>query len=101
MYEHWERVPIFGDRIKERFRQGKEEGREEGLTLGLQESIVETLASCFAIGNGKIARMVNSIDASRKLRTIFKRALKAESLDTVVNMLQKAKPTRKRKTAKV
>lgn len=113
MYEHWERVPIFGDRIRERFKQGKqegwkegrEEGREEGQTLALQDSIMDVLATRFTKENGKIARLVNSIDDPKKLRTIFRRTLKAQSLDVVVDMLQKAKPAprlarRGRKTSK-
>jgi|GEM_PF-5403176 len=59
------------------------------------------LEAHFGHVNGKIARLVNSIDNPPKLKIIFKRALKAESLGAVVNMLQKAKPVPKRKTAKV
>jgi hypothetical protein len=105
MYEHWERVPIFGDRIRERFKQGKQEGwkegREEGLVQALQENIMDALTANFGPVNGKIARLINSVDNPKKLRAIFRHALKAKKLDTVVEMLQIAKPPAKRKMAKV
>jgi len=92
MYEHWERVPIVGDMMDEQ--------KQKGRILAFQENIMAILSSRFGVENGKIARIVNSIDDPKKLRTIFQRVLKAKALDTVVDMLQKAKPSAKRKTAK-
>jgi len=96
MYEHWEHVPIVDEIIQEQ----KQKSRKEGQREILQEIITEELEAHFGQVNGKITRMVNSIDDPRKLKAIFQRVKKAKSLDTVVNTLQKAKPTAKRNTVK-
>ena len=108
MYEYWKSVPIVGDiigdiikkNIEEKTREVRQEVRQEVQAQALREDIMTALEAHFGQVNGKIARMVNSIDNPQKLKIIFKRALKAESLDTVVNMLQKAKLASRRKTAK-
>ena len=97
MLEHWESVPIFGERIKQRVREGREEGREEGMTLALQENILDTLSLRFGVANGSIARAVHAIDEPKRLRVIFQRIIKAESLETVKKMLAAQKrPAKKR-----
>ncbi len=85
----WEDVPFIGDRIKQK--------TAEAQAQTLQKTIMEVLATRFDVANGKIARLVNSINQPQKLEVIFRRALRAKSLDTVVNMLEKAKPQAKRK----
>jgi hypothetical protein len=62
---------------------------------------MDALAINFGPVNGKIARLVNSIDNPKKLKAIFRRTLKAKELDKVVELLQRAKPPAKRKMAKV
>jgi hypothetical protein len=88
----WEEVPVIGDRIKEKVTEGQAQT--------LQKTIMEVLAMRFDVANGKIARLVNSIHQPQKLEVIFRRALRAKSLDTVITMLQQAKPQTKRKPRK-
>ncbi len=121
MLEHWESVPIFGERIKQRAKEawdqglklgieegqekgrekgreeGREVGREEGMTFTLQENILDVLNLRFGAANGSIARAVHAIDEPRRLRAVFQRAIKAESLETVKKMLAAQKrPVKKR-----
>jgi len=104
MYEHWERVPIFGDRIKQRFKEGEQQGMQQGMqqgqTLMLQQNIMAVLTNRFGVRNGRVARMVNSIANQKKLQAIFLRSLQAKSVDTVMNMLQKSIPPEKRKSTR-
>ncbi len=97
MLEHWEQVPIFGERIKQRSKEAWEEGREEGMTLALQESILDALNARFGLTNGSIARAIHAIDESKKLRAIFRRIVKAESLEAVKKMLAAEKQSAKKK----
>jgi hypothetical protein len=97
MLEHWEQVPIFGERIKQRSKEAWEEGREEGMTVALQESILDALNLRFGLANGSIARAIHAIDEPQKLRAIFRRIVKAESLEAVKKMLAAEKPYAKKK----
>jgi len=105
MLEHWESVPIFGDRIKQRVREGREEGREEGweegreegMTLALQENILDTLSLRFGVANGNIAREIRAIGEPKRLRAVFHQALKADSLKAVKKMLAAQKRPAKKK----
>jgi len=109
MYEHWERVPIFGDRIKQRFKEGEEQGLQqglqqgrqqglhEGLALALQGNILAVLNNRFGVKNGKVARLVGSIEDPKKLQAIFLRSLQTPSVDTIMVMLEKAKSVTRRK----
>jgi hypothetical protein len=93
MLEHWESVPIFGERIKQRVR----EGREEGMTLAWQENILDTLSLRFGVANGSLARAVHAIDEPKRLRAVFQRVIKADSLETVKKVLAAQKrPAKKR-----
>jgi len=101
MLEHWERVPIFGPRIKQRAKEAWENGlnlgREEGMTLALQDNILDTLNLRFGVANGSFARTVRAIDEPKRLRVIFQRIIKAESFDTVKKVLAAQKhPAKKR-----
>lgn len=96
MDEFWENVPIFDEIIQEK----KQKIRKDGQREILQEIILEELEAHFGRVNGKIAHLVNSIDDPKTLKAVFQRVRKAKSRDTVVNALQKAKPTAKRNTAK-
>lgn len=97
MLEHLERVPIFGERIKQRSKEAWEEGREEGRTLALQESILDALNVRFGLTNGSIARAMHAIDEPQKLRAIFRRIVKAESLEAVKKLLAAEKQSAKEK----
>jgi hypothetical protein len=97
MLEHWERVPIFGERIKQRVREGREEGREEGMAFALQENILDVLNLRFGVTNGNIARAVHAIDEPKRLRAIFQQIIKAESLDAVKKTLAVQKRPEKKK----
>ncbi|MGH7454898.1 MAG: hypothetical protein ACRENG_26310 [bacterium] len=61
---------------------------------------MKVLANRFGTTNGKIARLVNSLRQPPKLEVISRRALWAKSPNTVLNMLQQAKPQAKRKSRK-
>ncbi len=95
MIEHWEQVPIFGDRIKQRVREGREEGREEGLAL-VRENISEFLHVRFGMTNGTIARAIQAIDEPKKLRAVFRRILTADSPEAIKKALAVKKLSRKR-----
>jgi len=88
----WDDVPFIGERIKK--------VRTESQASVLQKNIQEVLNTRFGVVNGKLTRLVNSIDQPQKLEVIFRRSLKAKSLDTVVNMLQKTKEQAKQKSGK-
>jgi predicted transposase YdaD len=113
MLEHWEQVPIFGDRIKQRSQEawekglksgmeegrekGREEGREEGVILALQQNILDALHLRFGLANGRIARVIQALDDPKKLKVIFRRVVKAESLEAVKKVLESQKqPTKKK-----
>jgi len=85
---NWEDVPFIGDRMIEIKAQT------------LQENLQEVLATRFGVANGRVSRLINSIHQPQKLEVIFRRSLKAKSLDAIVEMLQKAKPPAKRKSEK-
>jgi hypothetical protein len=93
----WEDMPFVGEKIKQKTAEAKAEAQVEAKAQTLQKTIMEVLATRFDVANGKIARLVNSIHQPQKLEVIFRRALRAKSLDTVVNMLQQAKSQAKRK----
>lgn len=99
MNEHWEQVPIFGEHIKRRakesWQEGREEGREEGLTVA-RENIAEVLRLRFGVTNGTIARAIKAIDEPKKLQTVFRRVLRADSLADVKKMLEAEKPPQKK-----
>ena len=112
MLEHWECVPIFGERIKQRAKEawedglkkgieeGREEGREEGMTCTLQEDILDVLNLRFGVANGSLARAVHAIDEPKRLRAVFQRVIKADSLETVKKLLAAQKrPAKKRARA--
>lgn len=88
----WEDRPFVGEKIKKTATETKAQT--------LQKTIMEVLAMRFDVANGKIARLVNSIHQPQKLEVIFRRALRAKSLDTVITMLQQAKPQVKRRSRK-
>lgn len=77
MIEHWEEVPIFGDRIKQRFQEGK----KEGMIISLRENIMDAVTLRFGEVNGDIERQVNHIADPNKLRNLFRLIIKANSLD--------------------
>lgn len=110
MYEHWLQVPVFGEQIQRIIQEeGKKveqkvrvearaEGRVEGLALALQENIMDVLSLRFGLANGRIARTIHAIDEPKKLRVIFRRVVKADSLTAVKKMLAAENLSAKKKT---
>jgi len=114
MYEHWLQVPVFGEQIQriiqeegkkveqkvrvEARAEGRLEGRREGLALALQENIMDVLSLRFGLANGRIARTIHAIDEPKKLRVIFRRVVKADSLTAVKKMLAAENLSAKKKT---
>ncbi len=114
MNEHWDQVPIFGEHIKRRVQEGqkkalkeghekgraegleqgleqgleegREEGREEGLAL-VRQNISEVLRLRFGVTNGPITRAIQAVEQPQKLQIIFRRALTADSLESVKKVL--------------
>jgi hypothetical protein len=99
MNEHWEQVPIFGEHIRRRAKEsrqeGLEEGREEGLAV-VRANISEVLRLRFGVANGEITRAIKAIDEPKKLKTVFRQALRADSLAAVKSVLAAEKPSRKK-----
>ncbi len=110
MVDPIEQVPFFGEKFREKRqtweKEAKKEGEKTGTTSTLRKTILEVVANRFGHNghrngaNGKITRLVNAIDEPKKLEAVFRHALTAKSLDTVVAMLEKAKPAAKRKAVK-
>jgi len=102
-FEDVERVPIFGDllkeKIKEKVKEAEEELKEEVEEKVLRANILAVLTSRFGHVNGNTARMINSIDKPRTLQAVFQRALKAQSLTDVKTMLEAKKRARRKKAA--
>jgi hypothetical protein len=119
-FEDVKHVPIFGELLKKGIEEGVKEKTKEAeakakeaetkakeaetkvkkrLILNLRENIIDLLTTRFGHVNGKTARLINSIEEPRILRTIFRRALKAQSLDTVKEMLEAKKQTLRKKAA--
>lgn len=109
MNEHWDQVPIFGDHVKRRAKEsrqegleegreaGREEGREEGLAVA-RANISEVLRVRFGVANGEITRAIKAIDEPKKLQTVFRQALRAESLAAVKKVLEAERPSRRKST---
>ena len=93
---NWDDVAFIGEELKEKTSQAKMQAQ----TQTLQDVLMQVLATRFGAANGRVLRLVNSIQQPQKLETIFRRSLKAKSLDAVVEMLQKAKPPARRKSEK-
>lgn len=106
MTDPMEQVPYFGEKIREKRLEAEAEGRTEGRALALKESILEVLTARFGHNgrrgsvNGKIERMIGAINDPEELRAILRRAIRAQSLEAVVNLLRKTSPSMKRRTAK-
>lgn len=98
-YEDVVRVPIFGDYLKEKVEERGKEKFREGAVLNLQKNILEVLTSRFGHVNGKTARLINAIDEPRTLQAIFRKALRAKSLDIVKEMLEAKKQMPRKKAA--
>ncbi len=103
MYEHWENVPVVGDLIKEREKEGEKKGEKRGekrgMVVALQKNILDLLTSRFGHVNGKTALLINAIDEPRTLQAIFRKALKAQSFDTIKGMLEAKKQALRKKAA--
>jgi hypothetical protein len=101
-FEDVKHVPIFGELLKKGIEEGVKEAEakvKERIVLNLQENILEVLTSRFGHVNGKTARLINTIDEPRTLQAIFRKALRAKSLDTVKEMLEAKKQTPRKKAA--
>jgi len=93
---NWDEVAFIGEEIKEKTSQAQAQAQ----TQTTQKLLMQVLATRFGVANGGVLRLVNAIHQPQKLEVIFRRSLKAKSLDAVVEMLQKAKPLAKRKSEK-
>jgi hypothetical protein len=87
MIEHWEQVPIYGERIKQRVREAEDAGEKRGEIVALQKIILDLLEIRFGYANGKITKQINSINKPQKLREFYRLLLKTESLDKAREIL--------------
>jgi len=89
---NWDEVAFIGEALKEKTSRAQ--------TQTTQKLLMQVLTTRFGVANGRVLQLVNAIHQPQKLEVIFRRSLKAKSLDAVVEMLQKAKPPAKRKSEK-
>ncbi len=80
----WEKLPYFGEAIKEKrkeaLREGREEGREEGEMLATQEMLVELLSIQFGQAPLRTVRAIRAIQDRRRLKAMTRKVMKAASL---------------------
>jgi len=114
MLEVLEEVPYIGEKIKKARSEGREQGLKDGLIEGMQQgvqqgikqgmregmregmqqgmrvSILEILENRFQSVDG-IKKEINSITEIDQLKTIFRMAIKVESLQALKNFIAKMK----------
>jgi hypothetical protein len=83
----WEKIPHFGDAIKAKKKEARQEGRQEAL----QEMLIEILNAQFGHVPGRTVRAIQSIQEPRKLKSLARKSLKAESLAEVQKLLAASK----------
>jgi hypothetical protein len=74
-------------------RLARKEGREEGRAEGLQEAIVLALQARFGPRARKLLPQVRALQDTKALRSLARAAVRAESLEAVLQRLQSQRPT--------
>jgi len=98
--DYWKNLPHFGEAMRANEaaakkiaeQKGIEKGIEKGRQTGLQEMIIEMLSVQFGNVPSKTVRAIQAIHTSNKLKTIFRRTMKAESLAEVQSLVMAAIP---------
>ncbi len=99
----WEKLPYFGEAIKESSKkaiqegrekgreEGRQEGRQEGEMLATQEMLVEFLAAQFGHVPLKTMRAIRAIRDRQKLKTLTRKLMKAASPAEAHKLLAESK----------